>query len=161
MTAPPRHPDSLLGITALVSLGAIAAALISQHAFDMEPCPWCVLQRVVFLAIALAALIGLAWRQPFGHRLAGALVTALAAGGIASALWQHYFASASASCNLTLADRIVGALRLDSLVPDVFAARASCADAAVNLFGMPYEFWSLLLFLGLAVAGWRLLKYPG
>jgi protein dithiol:quinone oxidoreductase len=32
---------------------------------------------------------------------------------------------------------------------------ASCADAAVNLLGVPYEFWSLALFallMGAAVA---------
>jgi disulfide bond formation protein DsbB len=34
--------------------------------------------------------------------------------------------------------------------PEVFAAYASCADAAVKLFGLPYEFFSLALFLVLA-----------
>jgi disulfide bond formation protein DsbB len=39
-------------------------------------------------------------------------------------------------------------------LPAVFAATASCADAAVQLFGLPYEYWSLALFgvLGLALA---------
>ena len=67
-------------------------------------------------------------------------------GGIAAALWQHLVAKASASCNLTLADRIVSGLRLDALLPEVFQATASCADAAVDLAGVPYEFWSLALF---------------
>ena len=67
-------------------------------------------------------------------------------------------AAASASCNLTLADKIVAATRLDSLLPDVFSARASCADAAVNLAGMPYEFWSLVLFLVVAFAAIRLMR---
>ena len=41
----------------------------------------------------------------------------------------------------------MGFTGLDSLLPDVFAAYASCADAAVNLFRMPYEFWSGALFV--------------
>jgi hypothetical protein len=38
-------------------------------------------------------------------------------------------------------DRIVGATGLDRLLPDVFEARANCADAAVSLLGMPYAYW--------------------
>jgi protein dithiol:quinone oxidoreductase len=34
----------------------------------------------------------------------------------------------------------------------VFAATASCADAAVPLFGLPYEYWSLGLFGALGIA---------
>ncbi len=140
----------LWGATVVLPLVAVALALVSQHRFGMEPCPWCVLQRVIFLAIALAALP--AWvvsARPL--RLASAAaVLALAAGGVAAALWQHFVAAASASCNLTLADRIVGGLGLDALLPDVFEPRASCADSAVALLGLPYEFWSLGVFVLLA-----------
>lgn len=150
--APARgtNPTVLLAGTALVCLGAVAAALVSQHVFDMQPCPWCVLQRVIFLAIALACGVGLLWRSRVGHLVSTTLALLLATSGIAAALWQHFQAAASASCNLTLADKIVsGLLQLDRLLPDVFAPRASCADAAVNLLGVPYDFWSLALFLGL------------
>ena len=37
----------------------------------------------------------------------------LALSGIAAALWQHFVAAKSASCNLTLADKIISGLRLD------------------------------------------------
>ena len=139
----------LLAGSALVCIAAVAAALVSQHMFDMQPCPWCVLQRVIFLAIALACGLALPWRSRVGRLTSTALASLLAASGIAAALWQHFQAAASASCNLTLADKIVsGFLQLDSLLPDVFSPRASCADAAVNLLGIPYDFWSLALFLG-------------
>ena len=142
------NPTVLLAGTALGCLGAVAAALVSQHVFDMQPCPWCVLQRVIFLAIALACGLGLLWRSGVGRLISTALALLLAASGIAAALWQHFQAAASASCNLTLADKIVsGLLQLDSLLPDVFSPRASCADAAVNLLGVPYDFWSLALFV--------------
>ena len=144
------NPTVLLAGTALGCLGAVAAALISQHVFDMQPCPWCVLQRVIYLAIALACGIGLLWRSRVGRVVSIALALLLAVSGIAAALWQHFQAAASASCNLTLADKIVsGWLQLDSLLPDVFSPRASCADAAVNLLGVPYDFWSLALFVAI------------
>jgi protein dithiol:quinone oxidoreductase len=133
-------------LIAAASFGAVAAALVTQHVFDIQPCPWCVLQRLVFVAIGFVALLGLAWRPGAGQRLLPLLLLALCSAGIAAALWQHFVAAASASCNLTLADRIVAGLKLDALLPPVFQATASCADAAVKLAGLPYEFWSLALF---------------
>lgn len=155
------RPDHvLLAGVAAVALAAVGAAVYTQYAWDMQPCPWCVLQRAVFVAMALVALAGLPWRTPGGRRLAAAGVVLLALAGSAAALWQHYVAAASANCKLTLADRIMSTLGLDSAWPDVFAARASCADAAAKLLGVPYEFWSLALFGALGLAGLGVLRRP-
>jgi disulfide bond formation protein DsbB len=151
------RPQTLLGGTALVCVAAVAVALVSQHMFGMEPCPWCVLQRLLFLTIALACGIALLWRARAGRWVGAGLALLLAVAGVASALWQHFVASKSQSCNLTLADRIVSGLQLDNLLPDVFAPRASCADAMVDLFGVPYDVWSLLLFAAVAVVTLRIL----
>ncbi len=142
----------------LLPLAAVAVALVTQHLFDMQPCPWCVLQRVVFVAIALAALPGLLVNKAGVRRASAAAVLTLSLSGAAAALWQHFVAASSVSCNLTLADRIVGGLGLDGLAPQVFAAYASCADAAVKMAGISYEFYSLALFIALgltAIAVWR------
>jgi disulfide bond formation protein DsbB len=154
-----KGADAWLGGVAIACVAAVGAALVSQHVFEMQPCPWCVLQRVIFLAIAIACVIGLVWRRTTGRRVGAMLGWLLALCGIAAALWQHFQAAASASCNLTLADKIVSRwLQLDQLLPDVFEARASCADAAVRLLGVPYDFWSLGLFVVIALALARLLQ---
>ena len=148
----------LLSGIAAVSLAAVASALVSQHVLDMQPCPWCVLQRLIFVAIALLALVGLAGRSAGARRGTAFGLLLLCGAGIAAALWQHFVAAASASCNLTLADRIMSASGLNALLPDLFEARASCADAAVSMLGVPYEFWSLALFVAIeAAALWLLL----
>jgi len=143
-------------VVILLSLSAVAAALFTQHVLDMQPCPWCVLQRLIFVAIALAALPGALSRAPWARwaSVSGTLVLALS--GAAAALWQHFVAKSSSSCKLTLADRIIGGLGLDSLWPQVFAAYASCADAAVNLLGVPYEFYSLALYAVIAALALRI-----
>jgi protein dithiol:quinone oxidoreductase len=155
-----RRPLWLAGIAA-VGIGAVGAALVSQHVYGMQPCPWCVLQRVIFLAIAAAALLALVLPGLL-RGLFLLVLTALAASGVAAAVWQHFVAASAASCNLTLADRIVGTLTLDALWPEVFMATATCAEAKVNLFGLPYEAWSGLLFAVMALIGLRmLLGKPG
>lgn len=138
---------AVLAATALLSIAAVAAAVYTQQAWDMLPCPWCVLQRLIFLGIAAACLLGLAL-----PRTGAALGLAFAGSGIAAALWQHFVAASAESCDLTLADRIMAATGLDGAYPEVFMAMASCADAKVHLFGLPYEAWSGGLFVLIAVA---------
>jgi disulfide bond formation protein DsbB len=142
-------------VAVLLPLAAVAAALHSQYKLDMQPCPWCVLQRAIFVAIALAALPGLLLRLPVVRKVSAGLALLLSGCGIAAALWQHFVAAASASCVQTLADRIMQGSGLSERWPEVFAAYASCADAAVKLYGVPYEFFSLALFLiaGALMAG--------
>lgn len=153
----PGAPGLWLAIAA-AAFGAIAAALFTQHALDMQPCPWCVLQRLVFAVVGLVALCGLAWRSPLGRGMAALLILLLSASGVAAALWQYFVAAPGASCNLTLADRIVSGLRLDALLPAVFQATATCADAAVNMLGVPYEAWSLGAFVLIGAAAVLLLR---
>jgi protein dithiol:quinone oxidoreductase len=153
-------PRWLWPAAVFLPLAAVAAALVSQHVFEMLPCPWCVLQRVIFVAIALVALLGWIVRGTAPRRVAAGLLFVLAGCGVASALWQHFVATSSVSCNLTLADRIVSALGLDAALPQVFAAWASCADAAVKLLGLPYEFYSLALYTVLAAAALLLVRRP-
>jgi len=143
----PSAKRGVLALTALVALAAVGAAYFTQHAWDMQPCPWCVLQRLIFVAIAAAALLGLLW--PAGGAVLAGL---LAACGLAAALWQHFVAASAESCDLTLADRIMAATGLDGRFPEVFMAMASCADAKVDLFGLPYEAWSGSLFAAALVA---------
>ncbi len=106
----------LAGITVLPLL-AVAAALYTQYRMDMMPCAWCVLQRLCFVLIALAGLLGLLLPGPALRRAAGALALLVAAGGISAALWQHFVASDSASCAMSLADRLMGFTGLDSRFP--------------------------------------------
>ncbi len=134
----------LLVAVALACWGGVGLALLSQYRFDMPPCPWCTLQRLIFLVLGTLAALG-ALLSPLRRPLAG-LGVVLALSGVAAALWQHFVAAASASCNMTLADRILDALGLFEVAPEVFMPMASCAEAAVNLLGVPYAFWSLALF---------------
>ena len=142
--------QSLLAMAGLCIAG-VAAALLGQYGFDMRPCPWCILQRVIFVVIALLCLIG-ALLPPAAARkpVAGAAIVLALLGG-AAALYQHFVAAKSVSCNLTLADRIITALKLEELMPSLFGVTGSCADGAVSVLGVPFELWSLALFALLAL----------
>ena len=156
-----QRPAARLLLVAVIGLAAVAAALFTQHRWGMLPCPWCIVQRVIFLLIAALALAGAAARGAAWcgvRRAAAAGVVLLAASGVGAALWQHFVAAASASCNLTLADRLISGAGLDSWWPEVFGVFASCADAKVSLVGVPYEFYSLMLLVVLALLAWPVMR---
>ena len=142
----------LLAVVALCVAGVVAA-LAGQYGFDMRPCPWCILQRIFFVLIALLCLAAAAGRSTAAHRAAAAATVIVSLLGIAAALYQHFVAAKSSSCNLTLADKVITALHVDMLMPALFEVTGSCADAVVSMLGVPFDFWSLALFaLVLALA---------
>lgn len=147
---PSKLPGQALAGIALVSLAGLAVALVAQHQFGVKPCPWCVLQRGLFLLIALVALLGWLMRASRSPRQA-MLVTVLllCAAGLTAAVFQHEVAAQTSSCAMGLADRIVTTLDLEALWPSVFMITANCSEAAAyRLLGLPYEVWSGLLFAG-------------
>lgn len=151
---PSKLPTRLLLGMAVASFAAVGAALIAQHQFGVKPCPWCVLQRGIYLVLGTLALLGwLASAKPGLRRSAAVLTLLLSAAGVAAAVFQHEVASQTASCAMGLADQIITALGLEELWPSVFMITANCAEAAAyRLLGLPYEVWSGLLFVALGVS---------
>ena len=144
-----RIPQVLV-LVGLLSLGAVALAALAQYAFDMQPCPWCVLQRFIYIVIGVLALLG-ALLADTARRVAIGLALLATLSGIASALWQQLAAVNENSCDLSLAERITVGLHLDRILPQLFIAYASCADAAVSVLGIPFAVWSCAMYVILAL----------
>ena len=140
----------VLAIIGVVSLGAVGLAAIAQYTFDMQPCPWCVLQRLIYIVVGVLALLG-ALLSGVPRRLVVGLAFLGALSGIATALYQQLHAVNEASCDLSMAERLINWLQLDRLVPQLFIAYASCADAAVSVLHIPFAVWSCILFVILAL----------
>ncbi|HEX7388312.1 MAG TPA: disulfide bond formation protein B [Castellaniella sp.] len=154
--------DRILRTTAFLCLAAVLVALISQHIFGMEPCAWCVLQRLILIAIAIICFVTAAGWGSRGVRALGALVTLLlSACGVIAAWYQYSVAAHSFSCAQTFADRFISGTGLDAYMPWLFGIYASCMDARVSLFGIEYSLWGLMLFVlcGL-LALWSLVRNP-
>ncbi len=151
---------SLLACTALAGLGL---AWWAQHGWGMEPCSWCVLQRLLVMILAIWALLGAGLAVFLGRvgrvcwAAGGSVLTLL---GVLAAGYQEVVAAQSTSCAFTWPDRVFMTLGLAERWPDMFEARASCADAALaRLAGLPFAAWSGLGFVLMACLagyiGWR------
>lgn len=141
------HPERLLRLIALFCFGAVGVALVSQHVFDMPPCAWCVMQRLIYLAIGVIALAGGFGGGRAFKRVCGAMAALLALAGVVAAWYQYSVAANMLSCDQTFADRFMTGIGLESAVPSLFGIYATCMDAKVPVLGIEYALWSLALFV--------------
>jgi disulfide bond formation protein DsbB len=145
-----------LVLIAVLAFGAVGVALVSQYVFGMQPCAWCVLQRLIYIAIGIVCLLGAAMGAAL-RRIGGLLATILALCGAWAAYYQYTVASQLLSCSQTFADKFIAGSGLDAAVPSVFGIYATCMDAVVKVLGVEYALWSMALFVILTLLGLRAL----
>ena len=149
-----RHEIKLLRLISLMSLSAVVIALISQYVYDMQPCAWCVFQRLLYLIIGFVALL-LTLGQPKRARLSfgtfGLMIVAIA--GVISAIYQEKVAANTFSCAQTFADQFMTKSGLDAAIPWVFGIYASCMEARIKVLSIEYAWWSMALFCLIAMLG--------
>jgi len=149
---------TLLGVAA-VAIGLLGAALYLQAAKGMMPCPWCIIQRYIFAAIALICL--LAAFLPAGLRRAGAGLGFLAAlGGIGAAGWLLWVqANPNVSCGIDPMETSLNKVFTAELLPFLFKADGFCTTEYPPLLGLSVAQWSAAWFLILAIVlGWTTLR---
>lgn len=154
-----RHEILKLRLIALLSFSAVGIALISQYVFGMQPCAWCVFQRLLYILIGLIALISsLAKPEKTRIALGSVLIITVAISGMTSAWYQERVAANTFSCAQTAADQIMTKTGLESILPWLFGIYASCMDARVKMLGVEYAWWSLIVFALLAAIALSVLK---
>ena len=142
----------LLNLIAFICLASVVFALFSQHVLGMLPCAWCVFQRLIFIVIALVCLLVNFSGSVIYQKVLTLIAAALSVGGIIAAWYQYSVASVSFSCDMTFADVFMSRQTgLDAAVPWLFGIYATCMDAAVDLFGVEYAVWALLLFAAIFI----------
>ena len=47
----------MMAAGALIAFGALGFALVLQYAFEMEPCPMCIFQRVAMVGVGVVMLV--------------------------------------------------------------------------------------------------------
>ena len=160
-----KYPSSriiYLGLFALCAL-LMAVALYMEHVMALEPCPLCIMQRVMVIAIGLIALIAaLHGPAKTGIQIygGGVIVAALGGGFLSSRqLWlQSLPADEVPACGPSL-DYLLDVFPLTDVLSIVLSGDGSCAEIVWSLFGVSIPGWTLLAFAGLlAVGAWQILR---
>ena len=140
----------------LLAVGVIALALVGfalylQHVEDQQPCPLCVIQRYVFIAIALACFIFAA--LPRGATRFGASLGALTALGGAGVAGWHIWVKAhpAISCGIDPLETSLNKLPTAELLPYVFKADGFCSTEYPPILGLSTPQWAAIWFVALAL----------
>ncbi len=150
---------TILLTTAAACLLLIAAALYLQHAKDMLPCPLCVIQRYLFLAVAIGSLIGAFGRKP----KAGAAIGLAAAIGGLGVVGKHLYVLAHPgfSCGIDPMETVLNKIPTATYLPWLFQADGLCENATDAIFGLSVPQWSAAWFVILAATMiWVLVRRP-
>ncbi len=140
----------------LVCFGLIAAALYLQHVKNLDPCPWCVVQRLGYIVIGVLALLAALHRpRGFGIGVYGGLSALVAATGAAAAAYQIYLQAdkeRAMSCAGSFVERLLDKSAIGKLIPPVLQYDGPCTLKPWSLLGLSIPEWSLVWFLILLVA---------
>ena len=152
----PTSRNLLLAIAA-ACFALIGAALYLQHVKDMLPCPLCVIQRYLFLAIGICALLGALGGKP----KLGAGLAALGALGGLGVVGKHLWVLAhpGLSCGIDPMETVLNKIPTAEYLPWIFRADGLCEDARDTLLGLSIPQWSAVWFVILAAAlAWVLVR---
>ncbi|WP_296698956.1 disulfide bond formation protein B [Thiocapsa sp. UBA6158] len=152
-------------LIALICAALTTASLVLTPLLDLDPCHLCIVQRLLFMIMALLAALAAALQQPgrplFAARLVGLTLLPIAAVGSGIAAYQSWLQwqpADSISCIGGPPGPIERLVEwLGQQVPSLFMARGFCEDRELVILGLSLANWAFLFFLGILVAGvWAL-----
>jgi disulfide bond formation protein DsbB len=156
MTLPNTKQTNLLIVIAVISL--MSYGLYTQYYLFLEPCPLCITQRFFYILIALFALA--ASIHSSKPKLYAALTGVSALGGIATAgrqVWlQHLPPDQVPACGPSLG-YMLETFPLSEALLTMVRGDGNCAEVVWTFLSFSMGEWSLLCFLGFAIASiWQL-----
>ena len=158
MTALFDQPRRLLAFIALACIALLAFGLYLQHAVGLEPCPMCIVQRYLFILVALAAGIGAALPASATRWVGGlmALLSFTGAGVAARQSWLQWFPPEVTTCGRDLFG-MIESFPLKRVIPMVFRGSGDCSAVDWTFLGLSIANWSFLNFVLVGVIGLALL----
>jgi len=131
--------------------GMMCVAFFFQFYLELEPCPLCILQRIVVIALGLVCLVGFVHNPSvWGQRVYGVLLVLLSVAGLGVAarhVWlQHFPPPGFGECGGSL-QFLLDTLPLNQVLAKVFHGSGDCAEVVFRLLGLSIPEWTLIGFV--------------
>lgn len=146
-------------VGALFASGLMGFGLYLQYVLHQDPCPLCMVQRLIFIALcAMFALAAFHGPKQFGERVYAGLISLLSLTGIAVAsrhIWiQNLPKDQLPACGPGL-DYMLDTFPLADVLKELMHGSGECAAKGWTFLSFGIPEWSLLCYLALGV--WALL----
>lgn len=139
----------------LACVGILGFALYLQHVERLDPCPWCIVQRLLFIAVGLISLVAALHRAgPLIATFYAMLGAATALGGALAAGYHIYLQSDEAranACGGSLVERFLDRTDIGSWIPPLLQYDGPCTLSDWSLLWLSIPEWSLIWFIVLGV----------
>lgn len=137
----------------LLSFGLVGLALVIQTKYNLEPCPLCISQRMVFMGVGLLFLIACVVNPTILWRKILAVLQAAAAVGGAGVAIRHWYLQAHkdeiiADCGVGF-DYMFENFPLRKAFSLVFKGTGDCAAIDWKLLGLTLPQLALIAFISL------------
>lgn len=148
-------PRGLLSATGLAALGLVGGGVILQQTMNLAACPLCILQRMLYLLLALESVVAWKLSGSLPMRRGAAtimLATTLAGAGIAGyQTWLQRFAK-GVSCTADQPWWETFVNWAGSQWPLMFEASGLCSEAGWKFLALSIAEWSLIAFTSMTIA---------
>lgn len=149
----------------LFCVALMATALYFQYVERLEPCPLCIIQRVLVIAVGVVMLVA-AIHDPrgFGRRVYGLVLAVLAVAGVGVAgrhVWlQSLPPDQVPACGPGI-EYLMKSFPMWEALRIVFEGSGECAEKQWSFLGLTIPGWTLVIFCGLTLlALWLVLSRP-
>ncbi|MDP6315019.1 MAG: disulfide bond formation protein B [Pseudomonadales bacterium] len=151
-------------IVFLGCIGLMSAALFFEHVMLLDPCPLCILQRIMVIATAAVALVAaIHGPKNLGIKLYGVLMilTSVIGGGISiRQLWlQSLPEDQVPACGASL-DYLLDVFPVTEVLNMVLTGDGTCAEVDWTFLGISIPGWTLVGFIGLTAIGIFQILHP-
>ncbi|MDD3885058.1 MAG: disulfide bond formation protein B [Gallionella sp.] len=151
---------------AFFAVGLMAFGLYLQYVEHQDPCPLCMVQRVIFIGILIVfALAAVQHPHRLGQHIYALLISALSLFGVAVAarhIWiQNLPKDQVPACGPGL-DYMLETMPMSSVLKELMHGSGECAEKGWTFLTLGIPEWSLFCYL--ALGSWAILiavkKFP-
>ena len=141
--------------------GCASAILVAlfyfQKTLGLAPCPLCVVQRGIFIALAVVFLIGFLHNpQGLMRRVYAGLATLVALGGAGVSAWhvrlQNLPPDEVPECGPGL-DFMLEVMPMQQVLAEIFTGSGECSEVLWSFLGLSIPAWTGLTFLAFGIYG--------
>lgn len=147
----------LFTLSLILGISLVAGGVMLSELLHLAACPLCIIQRMLYLILALLAMLGLLFASGPLRRIIGPAMIVAAGTGIFVAgyqVWiQRFSPTTTCASDMPWWEQLVE--WAGTQLPLLFAASGLCSDPAWHFLGLSIAEWSLgcfTLFLVFATA---------
>lgn len=150
-----------IALPGVLGAGLIAFGLLLQMIVGVVPCPMCIMQRWVWIAIIAVSLVGVVWHGPGRGLVFHGLHALLAVGGAyvaARQSWLQWYPPEAVSCGRDFYG-IVDTFPLRQALPMLLKGSGDCSAVDWTFLGGSIANWSFVMFIGaVGYSFWRIVR---